>query len=139
MTVWRVTAVALWSLVLSALAIAAYSQEQEIPRSAPVNLKVLPADMSGARLGKLMKQYSKDLGVSCRHCHVENAQTQKLDYVSDENPAKQTARLMIAMLDDINTRHLAQLGRDQRYAVAVTCGSCHQGRSSPPEFEGKWQ
>jgi len=112
---------------------------EEMPRSKPVNLQVLPKDMSSASIGKLMKRYSQDLGVSCSHCHVENPQTQKLDYISDENPAKQTSRVMIAMLNDINDKYLAQLGRDARYSVPVTCGSCHQGRSSPPEFEGRWR
>jgi hypothetical protein len=107
----------------------------EIPRSKPVNLQVLPKDMSSAGVGKLMKRFEKDLGVSCSHCHVESPQTQKLDYASDENPAKQTARVMIAMLDDINNKYLVQLGGDRRYAVPVTCGSCHQGQSSPPAFE----
>ncbi len=63
--------------------------------------------------------------------------TRKLDYVSDDVPAKQAARVMIAMLNDINDKYLTQLGRDARYAVPVTCGSCHQGRSSPPEFEAR--
>jgi Photosynthetic reaction centre cytochrome C subunit len=65
--------------------------------------------------------------VKCSHCHVEDPQTQKLDYTSDENPRKQTARIMISMLTDINDNYLAQLGGDRRYAVPVTCGSCHQG------------
>jgi len=46
---------------------------------------------------------------------------------------------MISMLTDINDKYLAQLGGDRRYAVPVTCGSCHQGQSNPPAFEGKWR
>jgi len=113
------------------------AEEPEVPRSKPKNLKVLPQDISPAKLGKLMKQFEQDLGVTCRHCHVENAQTLKLDYVSDDIAAKQTARLMITMLNDINDKYLAQIGGDRRYAVPVTCGSCHLGQSNPPEFEGK--
>lgn len=82
-----------------------------------------------------MKGYARELGVSCRHCHVEDPQTQTVDYVSDDKPAKQTARVMIAMLNDINDKYLARLGRDPRYSVPVTCGSCHQGQSTPPAFE----
>ena len=126
-------------LMLLVLAVAAHAQTEgdEVPRTKPVNLQVLPKDLSGARLGKLMKQYTQDLGVQCSHCHVENPQTRKLDYVSDDVPAKQAARVMIAMLNDINEKYLTQLGRDARYSVPVTCGSCHQGRSSPPEFEAR--
>jgi hypothetical protein len=108
---------------------------QEVPRTKPVNLQVLPKDTPSASVGKLMKRFEKDLGVSCSHCHVEDPQTQKFDYASDENPRKQTARVMIAMLEDINSKYLAQLGNDRRYSVPVTCGSCHQGQSSPPEFQ----
>jgi hypothetical protein len=110
---------------------------QEPPPRRPVNLQVLPKDTAPATLGKLMKRFEKELGVSCSHCHVEDPQTQKLDYASDDNPAKQTARLMIAMLDEINGKYLAQLGGDRRYSVPVTCGSCHQGQSSPPVFEAR--
>jgi hypothetical protein len=131
MTVLRATVVTL--LICASFGTAASGQT--IPTSKPQNLQVLPKDMSSARVGKLMKGIAKDLGVECSHCHVENHDTQKVDYVSDENPAKQTARVMIAMLDDINNKYLAQLGRDQRYSVPVTCGSCHQGQSSPPAFE----
>ncbi len=104
-----------------------------------MNLQVLPKDMSGASVGRLMKRFEQDLGVKCSHCHVEDPQTQKLDYVSDENPRKQSARVMISMVSDINDKYLAQLGGDRRYAVPVTCGSCHQGQSSPPGFEAKWR
>jgi hypothetical protein len=101
----------------------------------PVNLKVLPQDISTPELGRLMKGFEKDLGVTCSHCHVEDPATRKFDYASDENPAKSQARLMITMLKDINDKYLAQLGGDRRYAVPVTCGSCHLGQSSPPVFE----
>lgn len=103
--------------------------------STPVNLQVLPAGSSRASVRGLMKQYERDLGVSCSYCHVEDRDSGIIDYASDENPRKQTARIMISMLNDINEKHLAALGGDRRYAQAVTCGSCHQGRTSPPVFE----
>ncbi len=112
---------------------------ESIPRSKPVNLQVLPRDMSAASVGKLMRRFEQDLGVKCSHCHVENPQTQKIDYASDENPRKQSARIMISMVNDINDKYLAQLGGDTRYAVPVTCGNCHQGQTSPPPFEAKWR
>lgn len=102
---------------------------------APSNLQVLPAKSSRASVRGLMKQYERDLGVSCSYCHVEDRDSGFIDYASDDNPRKNTARIMISMLDDINEKHLAALGGDRRYAQAVTCGSCHQGRTSPPVFE----
>lgn len=102
---------------------------------APTNLQVLPAQSSRASVRGLMKQYERDLGVSCSYCHVEDRDSGFIDYASDDNPRKNTARIMISMLNDINEKHLAALGGDRRYAQAVTCGSCHQGRTSPPAFE----
>lgn len=100
----------------------------------PVNLRVLPKDSSAAEIKDLMERYNEELGVSCEYCHTQNPATRELNYVSDDNPAKHTARVMIAMLNDINTKYLAQLD-DQKYAVVVSCGNCHQGRHDPPEFE----
>jgi len=102
----------------------------------PTNLKVLSKDISGADLHKLMRRYTSDLGVPCGYCHEENAQTKKLDFASDENPMKETARFMIKMTDDISDKYLAQLG-DRRYADPFTCGNCHQGQVQPPAFEAK--
>jgi hypothetical protein len=101
----------------------------------PLNIKVLPKDISAAQIGKVMRRFETDLGVKCGHCHVEDPNTHKFDYASDDNPAKSTARLMITMLNDINEKYLPQLGGDNRYATHVTCGSCHQGQSSPPTFD----
>jgi len=105
------------------------------PVAAPTNLRVLPESTSRAGVRSLMKQYERALGVSCSYCHVEDRDSGVIDYASDENPRKHTARLMISMLNDINDKHLAQLGSDRRYAQPVTCGSCHQGRATPQVFE----
>ncbi len=140
MTGWQRAGRAATGVALLIAVIAAHPQQspdQELPRSRPVNLQVLQQDTPGAHLGRLMKRYERDLGVSCSYCHVENRDNGKLDYVSDENPKKHIARIMIAMVNDINDRHLEQLGGDRRYAVPVTCGSCHQGRANPQAFEGR--
>lgn len=100
----------------------------------PSNLRVLPKDSSAADIKNLMDQYGRELGVKCAYCHTQNSRTQQPDYVSDDNPAKQTARVMIAMLAEINNKYLAQLD-DQKYPVLVTCGNCHQGQADPPSFE----
>jgi hypothetical protein len=135
----RAAALASGFVLLLAAATFAVSQDgvPEFPHGKPVNLKVLPKDIPEAELGKQMKRFEADLGVTCNHCHVEDPTTRKFDYASDENPDKATARLMITMVQDINNRYLAQLGGDRRYAVPVTCGSCHLGQSSPPPFESR--
>jgi hypothetical protein len=102
----------------------------------PTNLKVLPKDISGDDIDSLMHGYEKQLGVPCGYCHEENAETKQINYASDENPVKQTARFMISMTGDINNKYLAQLG-DRRYAPPITCGNCHRGQIEPPDFESK--
>jgi Photosynthetic reaction centre cytochrome C subunit len=125
----------LLSLVLgcSALSISAGTLSQNLAK--PNNLRVLAKDSSAADIKNLMDQYGRELGVKCEYCHTQNSRTQQPDYASDDNPAKQTARVMIAMLDEINNKYLAQLD-DQKYPVLVTCGNCHQGQADPPSFEG---
>ena len=141
-------AVLLLSCVTAGIALNAASQspadKQEatpVPQEAfsrPRNLKVLPKSIRGEDLTKLMREYEQGLGVPCGYCHAEDAQTKQIDYASDDNPIKQTARVMITMTGDINTKYLAQLG-DRRYATPVTCGNCHHGQATPPDFEPKPQ
>ena len=130
----RITTALLAGATLSA-AWMAWADEAAAPASPPTNLQVLPADSSRAGVRSLMKQYERALGVSCNYCHVEDRDSGFIDYASDENPRKHTARLMMSMLNEINDKHLAQLGGDRRYAQPVTCGSCHQGRATPQAFE----
>jgi hypothetical protein len=104
----------------------------------PSNLKVLPKEISGDDIDKLMHQYQQYLGVPCGYCHAENERTKQIDFASDENPVKETARFMISMTNDINNKYLAQLG-DRRYSEPFTCGNCHQGMVQPPAFEQKAQ
>ncbi len=113
---------------------AAATSEDSAAYAEPTNLTVLPKNTSAAQLKALMKRYAEELGVQCGHCHVEDPQSHHFDYASDDNPAKQTARIMMTMLSDINTKYLSQLG-DPRYAARVTCGNCHQGQTDPPAFE----
>ena len=100
------------------------------------NLKILPKNISHQDLKKMMNQFADGLGVPCSYCHARNSQSNKLDYASDDNPIKQTARFMITMTADINTKYLGQLG-DRRFSPPITCGNCHQGQAEPPEFAPK--
>jgi len=109
---------------------------QQTSHPKPTNLKVLPKDISGDDIDKLMHGYQKQLGVPCGYCHEQNAETKQINYASDENPVKQTARFMISMTGDINNKYLAQLG-DRRYAQPITCGNCHRGQTEPPDFDSK--
>lgn len=83
------------------------------------NLKVLQPE----QVGQVMRVYVQSLGVAqsggCNFCHVQ-------DKSSDENPKKATARKMIEMVKDINTK----LGADAA-KPAVTCFTCHRGKTTP--------
>jgi hypothetical protein len=98
------------------------------------NLQVIPKDTSQAQIFELMARYNLELGVACTFCHAQDAQTQQVDFASDENPMKQVARIMIGMVHDINHKYLSQVG-DRRYAKPISCGNCHQGQTYPPGFD----
>jgi len=122
-------------LCCSTLAAASNTRHSESPPAkVQRNLKVLPQDIGDGELAGLMVHYSRELNVQCQFCHAEGPQG--IDFASDESPAKLTARVMIGMLNDINTKYLAQVS-DRRYAVPLTCGNCHQGQTTPPVYEPK--
>ncbi|MCU1249869.1 MAG: c-type cytochrome [Edaphobacter sp.] len=103
------------------------------PRPNPTNIKVLPKNITGDEVIKVMHQYEGDLGVDCEFCHARNPETRRNDFPSDANPVKDKARLMIKMTDDLNAKYLAQL-TDHKSSDAVTCGTCHRGMSHPEAF-----
>jgi Photosynthetic reaction centre cytochrome C subunit len=125
-----------------AMNVASSGQSPETPApktgTLKTNLTVLPRNMSAADIVQLMARYTQELGVQCAFCHVENPQTQQVDFASNENPRKQIARIMIGMLGDINNKYLPQVG-DRRYAAPISCGNCHQGQTYPPVFEPRPQ
>jgi len=77
------------------------------------NIKVLQG-LPSSQLIPLMAFMANSLGVTCAHCHGEK-------WESDEKPAKESARQMIALQRAINAQHF-----DGK--VVVTCNSCHGGR-----------
>jgi hypothetical protein len=80
----------------------------------PKNLKILPAD---ANLIPTMRTFAGSLGVQCDFCHVQ-------DRSSDEKPEKNTARMMITMVKEIN-------GKFPDGKEHVTCYTCHRGATEP--------
>lgn len=84
---------------------------------APKNLKILkPEDL---RAG-VMRTYTQALGVNCFHCHVQG------DNASDDKAQKTTARMMIAMVNEINAKF-----PDGAAKAKVTCYTCHNGKVTP--------
>src|SRR5690348_9873924 len=82
------------------------------------NLKLLmPANLRPA-----MQNFRTALGVQCNFCHVQG------DFASDDNMNKQTARMMITMVRQINSNFPANTNTQQQ---AVTCYTCHRGAEKP--------
>jgi hypothetical protein len=131
----------------------------------PRNLQVLPKDTSPQDVAALMQQFTSALGVPCTYCHVQNtpppltaeeaaAQAAaapaagrgrgrgrggpQMDFASDDKRQKRTARVMLALVNDINTR-LATLppspARTRGAASSrVQCATCHRGVPNPQQL-----
>lgn len=103
----------------------------------PMNLKVLPRDLSGQQVNDLMKGWSFSLGVRCDACHAEATETipaddeSNLNYADDSKQMKIIARNMYRMTEEINNIHIAKL---EGSGMPVTCGTCHRGHISPEPF-----
>lgn len=77
-------------------------------------LKGIPSE----RLMKVMFAFKSSLGVDCTYCHIKD------QFDKDDKPQKQTARKMIQLVRDTNTK----LGTT---TTRVTCFTCHRGQTRP--------
>lgn len=82
------------------------------------NLQVLARDTSSKDVKRLMRTFTKALGVKCRHCH-------DMDDMSADTPKKETARQMMRMVRTINKKYLARSRHE------VDCATCHRGKTRP--------
>lgn len=104
---------------VSSLAFAEAGNQQASEKTAEQvyrNIQILKG-VPAAQLQQVMALFTGSLGVKCSHCHTNQ-------FDKDDKPAKQTARLMIKMVFDINKGTFG--GRD-----AITCYSCHRGKPNP--------
>ena len=89
------------------------------------NIKIFKG-VPAARLVNIMgRGFSPALGVSCGFCHVIGA------YEKEDKQEKQTARLMFAMVNQINSDYMAKLAEPGRNPPVVNCTTCHRGMSRP--------
>ena len=97
----------------------------------PKNLKVLPKNISHEELIKIMRGYSKSLGVHCDFCHkkIEEGNPPKLDFASDEKDEKRIARKMMKMTNAINKKYIAKI--ENGSLDRITCVTCHMGNPHP--------
>lgn len=81
------------------------------------NIKVMQGTPAN-ELNQSMHLMKGAVGLDCVYCHIER------QWDNDSKPPKEVARMMIVMMNDINTR---QFGGRQ----VVTCNTCHNGRPIP--------
>jgi hypothetical protein len=81
------------------------------------NIKVLRGTPAN-ELNQSMHLMKAAVGLDCLYCHIER------EWEKDVKPAKDVARQMIVMMNDINARQFN--GRQ-----VVTCNTCHNGHPAP--------
>ena len=120
---------------------------------APTNLQVLPKDSRPQDVLALMQQFTQALGVQCTYCHVQppplmlapeevaagagRGRSQgppPMDFAADDKDTKKTARAMLTMVNDINTRLARRLDPSGKDAVRVQCVTCHRGVTNPRQL-----
>ena len=106
----------LFASLLLILSVSLFAQEKAGKKAAPKNLKLLNAD---ANIREVMQGFEKALGVTqCTYCHVQG------DFASDANPKKETARMMITMARELNSKFPD--GKQH-----ISCFTCHRGNEMP--------
>lgn len=97
------------------------------------NLKVLPKNITGEQMHKVMEEWEHALGARCSFCHERNEETKKMDFASDAKPEKQMARDMFKMTQAINKKYFHSKKDSTGVVVEsnVNCYSCHRGVSHP--------
>ena len=160
MNAW-VAAFATAFAVSSAVAAQTPAPQADRGLAAPRNLQVLPKDTPPPDVVALMQQFTRGLGVACTYCHVqetprllsaEEAAAQaaappaagrgrgrgqagpQMDYAADDKRQKQTARLMLTLVNDINARLAANIRKPPADLARVTCVTCHRGVTNPQQL-----
>lgn len=130
--------------VTAVLAIPLVAASAQLPAK-PENLQVLPKDLPTDSVVGIMRGIAVSLGVRCTFCHVEREAAgapapgggpfQNFDFKSDEKDHKKIARIMLRMVDSVNTRFLASIPNRDDPPTNVTCMTCHRGLSKPATIE----
>lgn len=120
------------SVALQTAALLAVSASAQIPAMF-TNLQHFPKDISREALVQQMREFSFALGVRCQHCHAggDGVSFEGVRFDSDEKPAKQKARAMLRLVDELNGKLLPAIPARAEPAVSVTCATCHRGSPLP--------
>lgn len=143
-----VTAAALAVASVFAVATPAQTPPQGAPHAprtypAPVNLKVLPKDLTGKQVRDIMEGWEEDLGTHCDTCHTADPNNigpngrPRLKFDDDSKPEKEMARIMYKMTEEIKAgpvKKVADMDKMGSPAAPLTCGTCHRGHLDPEAF-----
>jgi Photosynthetic reaction centre cytochrome C subunit/Tetratricopeptide repeat len=101
------------------------------------NLQYFPADITRDVLTQRMREFSFALAVRCQHCHAggDGVSFDGVDFSSDDKPAKNKARAMLRMTDDINKTMLPKVPSRAEPRVEVNCATCHHGLRLPKSLQ----
>ncbi len=114
---------ALTLLVILTLQVTA---EEEEKAEGFQNLEVFNSDIGKDQLKRVMKGFTKQLGVECTHCHIKD------EYDKDDKEPKRVARKMITMMRHLN-QNAAEYFPDEGYEK-LRCWTCHRGAAEIEEF-----
>ncbi len=107
------------------------------PPDSLTNLEVFPNTIPVRALIDTMRSFTSALGVRCTFCHVgeEGQPLSSYDFASDDKRPKRVARVMLHMVEHINTEHLADVPERSTPPVVVSCETCHHGRTKPERLQ----
>jgi hypothetical protein len=120
--------VALFFVVVSIAAVIPAKQNPPLFK----NLKVLPKNISQAKLDSIMDKYNYALGVSCDFCHAKNKAGTELAFELDTKSEKIITRKMMLMTYDINTKYFYEKP-NRVEGQRITCNTCHNQKPMPEE------
>lgn len=122
-------------LVIAAIVAASGSlqAQQKFPPDKFANLQIFPKETPPGVVITAMKGFTGALGVRCQFCHVgeEGMPLEKFDFAADTKPEKQTARMMIRMVGEINAQVTKAIPDAPAKTYQVTCFTCHRGAQHP--------
>lgn len=101
------------------------------------NLQYFPAEIKREVLIQRMREFSFALNVRCQYCHAggDGISFDGVDFSSDEKPAKNKARAMLRLTDQVNKTLLPAVPSRAEPAVSVDCVTCHHGLRLPKSLQ----
>jgi tetratricopeptide (TPR) repeat protein len=98
------------------------------------NLQVFPKDTPRAQVQAAMNAFEQALGVQCSYCHVLEGRGGRNDLAADEKPTKKTARQMMLLAREINSKLPEAVGKPANDTTRVGCATCHRGVPIPKQI-----